>query len=194
MTPELQAIFERLEDVEKQVAHLQALVTEQSNPGRAVVAESFVVKDERGQRRAELGMVIPVGQTEAHPWLGLFDAEESVRACIGVDAGGPWLELYNAKGQAVAEVREFRDGPRVALFDANGSTRISLAVSEDGSFAYLFGPNGKQHLRLELFSSGQASLVMQDREGEPRSLLVVSESSGASLAFLKDNNVQWIAP
>lgn len=71
MTPEFQAIVERLEELEKQVAHLQALVTEQSDPGRAVVAESFVVKDEQGQRRAELGMVIPVGQTEAHPWLGL---------------------------------------------------------------------------------------------------------------------------
>jgi len=195
----MQAIAQRLEEVEKQVAPLQALVTEQSDPDRAVVAQSFVVRDEQGQRRAELGMVIPAGQTEAQPWLGLFDTNASVRACMGVDAGGPWLELYSAKGKAVAEVREFQDGPRVALFDGNGNTRLSLNVSEGGSreggsFAYLFSPNGKQHLRLELFSSGQASLVMQDPNGEPRLFLVVSESSGASIAFLKDNNVLWTAP
>ncbi len=148
MTPELQAIVQRLEEVEKQVAHLQALVTEQSDPDRAVVAQSFVVKDERGQRRAELGMVIPVGWTEAQPWLGLFDANDSLRACIGVGAEGPWLELYNAKGKAVA---------------------------------------------LELHSSGQASLVMQDANGDPR-LLLTAESDRPTLAFFKDNKVFWSAP
>ena len=34
------------------------------------------MKDERGQRRAELGL--------PHPWLGLFDANESIRACLAV--------------------------------------------------------------------------------------------------------------
>jgi hypothetical protein len=33
---------------------------------------------ERERRRAELGMVIPVGQAEAHPWLGLFDTNGNV--------------------------------------------------------------------------------------------------------------------
>jgi hypothetical protein len=194
MTPELQALSRRLEELEKQVAHLAALVTEQSDTDRTVVAQSFVVRDEREQRRAELGMVIPEGQTEAQPWLGLFDANEGVRACVGVGREGGWLELYSAKGQAIAEIVEFRDGPRIALFDANGNTRLSLAVSEGGSFAYLFSPNGKQHLRLELFSSGQATVVMQDPSGEPRLLLAVDENSRASLAFLKDNNVLWTAP
>jgi hypothetical protein len=194
MTPELLALSRRLEELEKQVAHLAALVTEQSDTGRTVVAQSLVVRDERKQRRAELGMVIPVGQTEAQPWLGLFDANESVRACVGLGREGGWLELYSANGQAIAEVREFQDGPRIALFDATGNTRLSLNVSERGSFAYLFSPNGKQHLRLELFSSGQATVVMQDPRGEPRFLIAVDQNGRASLAFLKDNNVLWTAP
>lgn len=193
MTPELQALTKRLEEVEKQLADLAAAVDEQANTDRTVVARSFVVRDGKGHRRAELGSVIPRGETEEHSWLGLFDSLENVRACLGVDEEGAWLELYGAKGQAIAEVREFQDGPRVALFDASGSTRISLKVSEEGSFAYLFTPDGKQNLRLELFSSGQASLVMQDASGDP-SLLLTTERKGAVLAFFKDNKTIWSVP
>ena len=193
MTFELQALMKRLEDVEKQVAHLAALVDEQSDANRTVVARSFVVRDGKGNRRAELGSVIPRGETEEQSWLGLFDSKENVRGCLGVDEGGAWLELYSASRQAIAEVREFQDGPRVALFDANGSTRISLKVSEDGSFAYLFTPDGKQNLRLELFSSGQASLVMQDAVGDP-GLLLATEPKGPVLAFFKDNKTIWSTP
>lgn len=195
MTPELQAIVQRLEELEKQVSHLQALVTEQSDPDRAVVARSFVVRDGQGRWRAKLGTVIPAGQTEEHPSLGLLDANENLRARLAVDAEGPRLELYSAKGQAVAEVCELQDGPRVALFDANGNTRISLkVVSERGSFAYLFSPDGKQNLRLELFSSGQATLVMQDVNGDPRLLLATDSETGPVLSFFKDDKVIWTAP
>ena len=106
MTPELRAITQRIEEVEKQVAHLAALVTEQSDTDRTVVAHSFVVRDEQGRRRAELGMSVPVGHKEADPWVGIFDADENLRACIGVGGRGkhgaiegPWLEMYNQKGK-----------------------------------------------------------------------------------------------
>jgi len=194
MTPELQALTQRLEDVEKQVAHLAALVVEQSDTDRTVVARSFVVRDGQGRRRAKLGTVTPVGQTEEQPFLGLLDANENLRARLAVNEEGPRLELYSAKGQGVAEVSEFQDGPRVALFDANGNTRISLKVSEDGSFAYLFSPDGKQNLRLELFSSGQAILVMQDAKGGPRLLLATESETGPVLSFFKDDKVIWAAP
>jgi hypothetical protein len=53
-----------LEDLEVQVAHLAALVTEQSDSDRTVVARGSVVRDAQGLRRAELGAVIPEGKTE----------------------------------------------------------------------------------------------------------------------------------
>jgi hypothetical protein len=74
MTPELQAITQRLEEVERQVAHLAALVTEQTDTDRTVEARRFVVRDEQGQRRVELGTVTnPRDKDEAiyGPWLGL---------------------------------------------------------------------------------------------------------------------------
>jgi hypothetical protein len=194
MTPELQAISERLEEAEKQIAHLSALLIEQPDKSRTVVARRFVIVDEKERRRAILE------STRTGPYLGLFDANENMRAGLGVTDStvprhdGPWLQLYSEKGRVVGEVREYPDGPRMALFDANGNTRISLNVSENGSFAYLFSPSGKQHLRLELFSSGQVSMVMQDAGGDPRVLLAADATMGPTLAFMTDNNAFWSAP
>ena len=194
MTPELQAISERLEEVEKQIAHLAALLTEQSDTGRTVVARRFVVVDEKEQRRATLE------STRAGPYLGLFDGNQNLRAGLGVTAAtaprqeGSWLQLFGEKGRVVAEVREYQDGPRIALFDTNGDTRISFNLSESGSFAYLFGPSGKEHLRLELFSSGQVSMVMQDASGKPRVLLAAEATMGPTLAFMTNDAVFWSAP
>jgi len=194
MTPELQAISERLEEVEKQIAHLAALLTEQSDTSRTVVARRFVVVDEKEQRRATLE------STRAGPYLGLFDANQNLRAGLGVTAAtaprqeGSWLQLFGEKGRVAAEVREYQDGPRIALFDTNGDTRISFNLSENGSFAYLFGPSGKEHLRLELFSSGQVSMVMQDASGKPRVLLAAEATMGPTLAFMTNDAVFWSAP
>jgi hypothetical protein len=58
----------------------------------------------------------------------------------------------------------------------------------------LFSPDEKQHLRLELFSSGQASLVMQDAEGDPRLFLATESERGPVLSFFKDNKVIWSTP
>lgn len=195
MTLELQVLTQRLEAVEKQVAHLAALVVEQSeDTDRTVVARSFVVRDRQGQRKAELGTVIRVGQTEESPWLGLFDDNQTARACMGVSAEGPWLQLCSAKGQAVAEVMEDQGGPRVSLFDASGNIRISLYLSDGGSFASLFSSDGKQHLRLELFSRGQASLVMKDANGDTSLLAATHSDTGPVLVLFKGDDVIWKAP
>lgn len=194
MTPEMHALSQRLEGLEKQVAHLAALVTEQTDNNRTVVAQRFVVRDEENQRRAELGIVRLKGETEAQPWLGLFDANGRIRTAMSVEANGGRLELYNPQGQAVLELKEYREGPRLALFDATGSTRLSLTVSEDGSFIYLFNADGKQNLRLELHSSGEECLVMQDANGNPRVLLAANGERGPVIAFFKNEEVFWQVP
>src|SRR5579885_818273 len=60
MTPELQALTQRVEDLERQVAHLEALAVEHSDTdrteaARTINAQKFVVTDARGVRRAERG-------------------------------------------------------------------------------------------------------------------------------------------
>lgn len=109
MTPELQALTQRLEDVERQVAHLEALAVEHSDTdrteaARTINAQTFIVSDRRGVRRAELSMSIPAGKAEEQPWLGLFDANGNVRACLGVHGGLSWLEFYDASQKSVVNL------------------------------------------------------------------------------------------
>jgi hypothetical protein len=199
MTPELQDLAQRLSEVEKQVERLKSLVAGQSDTRGSerqdgtVEAHNFVVRDEQGRRRAELGMVTPAGLTREQPWLGFFDANDRVRACLGLSTDGPWFELYGANGKIIAEVREHQDAVRVALFDASGNLRIALPVTEDAAGAFLFSADAKQNLRLELLSSGQASLVMQDTNGEPGALVAVENGNGAVACF-KDGKVVWLKP
>ncbi|HVA00082.1 MAG TPA: hypothetical protein VMV34_00350 [Terriglobia bacterium] len=172
MTPELQALTQRLEDVEKQVAHLEALAVEHSDTdrteaARTVNAQRFVVTDEHGVRRAELGMSIPAGQTEERPWLGLFDADGNVRACVGVDEGGlPWLEFYDASQKSVLNVLVDERGPRIGLFYGNREPGVHVALSEGGPRMSLTSPNGQES--VDLLVSGDGPLIMLvDANGKP---------------------------
>lgn len=200
MTPELQALTQRLEDLEKQVAHLAALVVEQSDADRTIAARSFIVRDSDGRRRAELGTVIPDEQTEESPWLGLFDANESVRACIGVEGRGkqglmegPWVELYGTKGNVAVEINVDEHGPSVRLFNENGKPTVALATSELGPCLVITNPNGKETVSISISLSGAPDLVMEDATGG-KVLRLSVESDGPRLAFGKSNKVFWSAP
>lgn len=200
MTPDMQAIVQRLEEAEKQIAHLAALLTERSDPDRAVEAQSFVVRDEAGQRRAELGMSIPAGHTEPHPWLGLFDADARVRACIGVGGRGrsgptegPWFEMYNEKGHVGVEIGFSDDNPTVRLFNEDGTPTVALAGSELGPCIAVLNPSGKQRLSMSISLSGDPWLVMEDANGDTV-LKLATGQNGPQLVFAKDNKVFWSAP
>ena len=200
MTPELQALTQRLEDIENQVAHLAALVVEQSDAEPTVAAQSFVVRDSNGRRRAELGTVIPEGETEESPWLGLFDAEERIRACIGVGGRGkhgsiegPWVELYDAKGNTAMEIDIGEHGPSVRLFNENGKATVAIATSELGPGIVLSNPDGKENLSLSISLSGAPWLLMEDATGD-KVLKLAVESDGPRLSFGKGNKVFWSVP
>jgi hypothetical protein len=190
MTPELQALTQRLEEVERQVAHLEALAVEHSDTDRAeaartVNAQKFVVSDKHGVRRVELGMTIPAGEAEEHPWLGLFDADENVRACLGVHDGLPWLEFYDANHKSVMNMRVDEQGPHIGLFYGNQQQAAIITLTKAGPRMNLIGPNGES---VQLSASGDGPLIMLDdpngkhsvsvqvREGRP--CLTLYDSSG----------------
>jgi|SRR5208337_4731773 len=201
MTPELQAITQRLEELEKKVSHLAALVTEQSDPDRTVVARQFIVRDAQGTRRAELGTVFLEGQqAEENSWLGLFDGNENIRACIGVGGGrnlgleeGPWMELYDGLGNVAMEITVHENRPAVRFFSENGRSTVVVATSELGPTVMVRNPDGKETLSLSISLSGQPCLVMEDANGDSVLKLAV-ESNGPCLVFGKDNKVYWSAP
>jgi hypothetical protein len=171
MSPEMQAIAQRLEEVERQVAHLEALAAERSDPdrteaARTVNAQAFVVKDKNGVRRAELGMSVPTGETEEHPWLGIFDADGNVRACLGVHEGLPWLEFYDANQESVLGLRVDGEGPHVGLFYGNRRPAAYISLSKVGPRMSLTTSNGKES--VDLLVSGEGPLIMlSDANGKP---------------------------
>jgi hypothetical protein len=172
MNPELQALTQRLGEVERQVAHLEALVVEHSDTdrteaARTVNAQAFIVTDKNGGRRAELGMVTPAGQTEERPWLGLFDADENVRACLGVDEKGlPWIEFYDASQNSALNILVDEHGPRIGLFHGNREAGVHVALTVRGPRMSLTSPNGKES--VDLLVSGEGPLVMlTDANGKP---------------------------
>jgi hypothetical protein len=181
MATELEALAQRLEEVEKQIAHLAALTVAQSDPNRTVVAKQFVVKDAQGVRRAELGM--PEGDPPLGPWLGLFDANEKVRACIGVGVegadgpvGGPWVELYNEKDQPIVEIRADETDTAILLRDPNGNARMALGVTSLGEpHVTLLGNNGTQCVNISAAAIGP-ELRMRDPNGVARMALGVDSS------------------
>ncbi len=226
MTPELQALTQRLEDVERQVAHLEALAVEHSDAdrteaARTINAQTFIVSDRRGVRRAELSMVVPEGETEEQPWLGLFDADGNVRACLWIDEHGPHIALYygNRKPAVVIDLSEdgpgmvlagpngqgrvnlsvWEDSPRITLTDANGKVRASVSLWEGEPSVKLNDASGKGQVSLRATSSGTKELFMGKfgSEGQPTvgpSLKLEVTGDGPCLKFGKDNKVFWSAP
>ena len=209
MTPELAALAQRVEDLEKQVAHLAALAVEHSDTdqtlaARTVNARTFVVTDAHGVRRAELSMSIPEGRTEEPPWLGLFDADGNVRAGLGVEENGlPWLEFYDASQKCVLNVVVDEHGPRIGLFYGDGEPAVNIALKdaeprmylreEDGKHAvllsawkhgagiFLDGANGKLGADVCVTGDLRSWVELKDASGEPRAALRLSPSGAVTL-------------
>lgn len=171
MTPELQALSQRLEDVEKQVAHLEALVVEHSDTdrteaARTINAQTFIVTDKHGVRRAELSMSVPAGEAEEHPWLGLFDADGNVRACLGVHDGLPWLEFYDGSQKSVVNVRVSEHGPQISLHYGNRKAAAVIGLSKAGPQMNLFGADGQESVCLSASGDGP-QITLTDASGSP---------------------------
>ncbi len=185
MTPELQALTQRVEDLERQVAHLEALAVEHSDTdrteaARTINAQKFVVTDARGVRRAELSAVIPQGGTEENPWLGLFDAEGNVRACLGVGEGLPWLEFYDANQSSPLQIRIDEHGPHIALYYRNREPAVVIKLLEDGPRMSLIAANGKESVVLAVSGEGPP-MMLTDAKGQ---LSLEVASSGAKELFM----------
>lgn len=187
MTPDMQGIVQRLEEMEKQVAHLQALITEQSDPDRAVVARSFVVKDPEGKQRAALGL------HEGCSGLWLYDANGNPRAGLTVLAKeGPSLALRDTDGRASVDICVDENGPTIRLFDANGKqealvtpkalllfdaqgkARVKIGMSHEDEFSL-----GNEPLQSPSGGANWPTLALLDEDGRGGNLFVLTPTGPA---------------
>lgn len=103
-----------------------ALTAQIAGP-RSMEAQAFVVRDDRGAARAQLGM------SEDGPALSLYDEAGVLRAALAVQLEGPILNLFTADGAPRVVVGERGTTAFVVLRDADGAPRAAMAIQEDGS-------------------------------------------------------------
>ncbi len=125
------SVLERLEKLERQNRGLKraglivmvlaaaTLLIGQAALQWKVEAQSFVLKDENGKVRAELGMA-------GHgPLLALYDEDGAQRAVFGIAERGPGLFFLDSTQRRRAAFGVVGKGPVLILFDEDGKTIFS---------------------------------------------------------------------
>ncbi len=134
---------------------------------RAVHAHKFVLEDEKGQVRAELGM------TEDAPWLFLSDEKGKRRALLSLTEDGL---------------------PGLFLCDEKGQSRVGLNLDKSGAMLSINGEKGKIRVWLRVTKGGEM-LGMKDEKGQVRAALGVDKlGAGFMQLFGPDGEAIWSAP
>jgi len=122
--------------------------------GKTVSAESFLIKDDNGIVRAELGAVNDV------PRLALFDDQGNPRAAMAVTDGEPGFHIYDDKGfrRAVIGLNEF--GPRMVFMDRAGFRQTGLVWMEDGQLGIYNAEGAKEPAPMPLYKSVKFQAAM----------------------------------
>jgi hypothetical protein len=180
------------------------------NVAKALEAGKFILKDGRGQKRAELGLfadrpalVFYQGAEQASLSLGaepdgagltLYDGDTRKAAALGVTENGPVLTLYSA-GVKRLNVSVTGLGPAVGLLGRNSEAKAALGLTaDDDPFLHLFGTAERGGAQLVAASdrtvlrffdaSDKARAVMGILEKESAPGLVLNDGSGVARAIL----------
>ena len=143
MTPDLQAIVERLEGLERENRRLKraglavlflaaaGLLLGQARPSRTVETEKFVLKDVSGNTRAMLGLV------EGNALLVLYgsqsDMKKGVLAEVGAGPTGPFLWLFDTQSVLRARLELGAGDPSHSFFDVDGKPRTEMGSGAKGA-------------------------------------------------------------
>ena len=151
-TPDILAVLERLETLEKQNRRLKQAVAL-----FMIFVSSLVLMSAAGHK----------GRTVEAQQIALKDEAGNTRAILGMRSAGPGLALYDGNGDKVqALLTVLSTGPVLGLYDADGTARVLLGVTPKGATLTFNDPEGK--LRAEMgFSAEAAHVTFFDRDGNP---------------------------
>jgi hypothetical protein len=217
-TPDLEAILERLEKLERQNrwpkrAGVAALVLLAStllagfatqrpakHPGdpETVEAQRFVLKNARGDIRAELSL------DDGEPRLVLRDGQGMPRALLSLATAAPSIVLHNDKGEPRTIRGSTAGEPSLTLYGGLGKGSVMLDVSAGEPTLTLFGSQVKSNATLYVSLDGP-SLEVSDAAGfkavvgtAELETIRTGESHRTSAAsvvlFNKDGKVIWRTP
>ena len=148
---------------------------------KVLLAESFVLMDASGRRRAALAL-----RADGTPALGILDEAGKVRAALAMrEDGTPSLGLVDKDGKTRAELALRPDGtPTLGLADTDGRTHVELSLRSDGSPSLAFADKrGKTRVVLLVRANGALTLALADPGGKTRVELAVRPDGSAYLAF-----------
>ncbi len=220
MSPELRAIIERLEKVERQNRRLKraaftvlllagvVMVMGQAHLSRTIVAQKFVLTDTRGETRAVLtaaGIDPSLLLTPGEAMFALYDTNGRVGAVLTAGPEGSHLQLADANQRVSADLGVHVYGPALSLYDANGKERLSLNVHRDLSGAPEVSLSDSDRVRISLNLLDGPSVYLNDKQGyaaavgnidlvTPRTGETSKSSAASVVLFGKDMKVLWKAP
>jgi hypothetical protein len=152
MTPELQAIFERLEKVEKQngkargfwflllLASVLLIIACVARPGSVVEAQRFVLRDSSGKVRVEITM------DHTNPAIRLLDENGKARTVIGAGV----LMIHGQQGRQATLLDD-----TLQFESSNGAVAARLGSSSGSGHLLLFSHDPPQIVQsIALDSSG----------------------------------------
>jgi hypothetical protein len=113
------------------------------NVGKALEAGKFVLKDGRGQKRAELGLFAD------RPALVFYETGERALLSLGAEPEGAGLTLYEGNTRKAAAFSLTDNGPLLTLYGA-GIKRLNLSVTDRGPAVGLLGRNSEAKAALGL--------------------------------------------
>jgi hypothetical protein len=175
-------LIERLAVLERQVRRMRtlgalavvavvaALTVGATYPPSIVKARMFLVVDDRGKERAQLGL-----STDGEALLSLLDARETHRASFGLyDGGEPYLKLAEKRGRTrvwLQAMDDARDGRNTGLYvaDDHANPRATLTVDGRGAPTMSFlDDDERNRIWLGSTANGASFVVLGDERARPR--------------------------
>ncbi len=178
-------LMKRIEQLERTVEYLNGALQRAapgSEPSRTLEVEQLVIRDAKGNRRAEVGLYSE-GRAVG---IRLFDQAGQTRSELAVNAdGSPILRLCDQAGKVRGGLGVTPDGwPLLALFDQAEKSRAHLSVKADGSPDLNFRDQaGKRRYEVGLSPGGEPLLALFDQTGEVRSVLGLRADGSPDLNF-----------
>lgn len=169
---------------------------------KSIEATAFVLVDDKGQRRAQLGFAGPNGNSQ--PTLCLFDEKNKIRAELSISPSGfgnnepiPRIALHNSDGDIVLEGR----------VDVKGNPAFQ-ATGKDGSYcSFGVGPGNQPTITMNggldhrdeaclRFVPGKVCFFdITDPDGVVRSSFSVNYKKGVTAQFYDTKGKEiWKAP
>jgi len=190
---DLQAIEQRLARLEQHNVLLRGLmfglvllvvvlvvssttVTAQDDKATSLKARSFVVTDERGEKRATLGL--------AKEGVGLvfYDAKGKAEAVLGSTSDGTNLSFFQEGTRRL--MLQLKDGsPLVRLYDEQGKGGVALQVSKGRPALVLLADGDDTQAALALFESGPRLQFRHQKQG---TFVVSSTKLGTKLELIHE--------